>query len=53
MIQPPKTPRKPATHGPQPATKPVLQHGPNPRLQPDLRWQRTQRFGWDKNRGRG
>lgn len=26
---------------------------PNPRLQADARWQRTQRYGWDKGGSRG
>lgn len=48
--------RKPATapkSGPPPAkgrSRAVNQRPANPLVQPDARWQRTQRYVWDKKR---
>jgi hypothetical protein len=41
-------------HGAKGAKKPVpAQPVPNPTLQPTARWQRTQRYAWDKGGAKG
>jgi hypothetical protein len=44
---------KPNTAPPTKAPNPAAANRPNPRLQADARWQRTQRYGWDKGGSRG
>ncbi len=41
-------------HGAKGTKKPApAQPVPNPTLQPDARWQRTQRYAWDKGGAKG
>ncbi|BBO20346.1 MAG: hypothetical protein WA094_01255 [Candidatus Desulfobacillus denitrificans] len=41
-------------HGAKQAKKPApTQPAPNPALQPPARWQRTQRYAWDKGGAKG
>lgn len=54
--QPPATPASTVTAAAAAAKKgyaPPPNKLPNPRLQADARWQRTQRYGWDKGGSRG
>lgn len=44
---------KPSTAPPAKAPNPAAANRRNPRLQADARWQRTQRYGWDKGGSRG
>jgi hypothetical protein len=47
------TPRKPVARPPRRQTTPAPGKTGNKLTQPQSRWQRVARYGWDRNRGRG